>query len=331
MQSASRFALFDDTHGQPNWSQTGFPSRELDADCSGLAEVLRDMGYDCAGVRPRLLSDRLSHPCLLVVPPPTGYYNPARQTWQPLTSSLFTPAEVRDILRFVDGGGRLLAFAYRFGDSFTRTNLRDLFALLGCRLNNDAVIDVTQLREVHPLQLHFETSREVLPMSWSAEGVETVCWRPVATFSILPTATVRPLALSPGGRCISFDCEQRRISFQSWPIAVAGALGHGRFILLGGPHVFETGPFGLLGAADNRRFLQNILGWLLNDKGGGLETVALGSKPELAALHALLDEQWRDVGQVEATGRGEATVAFVERLLRETGVLKALAHAKWMP
>ena len=95
--SANRLALFDDTHGQPNWSQTGFPSRELDADCSGLAEVLRDMGYDCAGVRPRLLSDRLSHPCLLVVPPPTGYYNPARQTWQPLTSSLFTPAEVRDI------------------------------------------------------------------------------------------------------------------------------------------------------------------------------------------------------------------------------------------
>ena len=44
-----------------------------------------------------------------------------------------------------------------------------------------------------------------------------------------------------------------------------------------------------------------------------------------------LDEQWRDVGQVEATGRGEATVAFVERLLRETGVLKALAPGKWMP
>ena len=87
----------------------------------------------------------------------------------------------------------------------------------------------------------------------------------------------------------------------------------------------------MLGAADNRRFLNNILGWLLNDEGGGPETVALGSKPELAALHALLDEQWRDVGQVEATGRGEATVAFVERLLRETGVLKALAHAKWMP
>ena len=114
-------------------------------------------------------------------------------------------------------------------------------------------------------------------------------------------------------------------------LTTAPASGRGRFILVGGPHIFETGPFGLLGAADNRCFLQNILGWLLNGEVRELEPVAPGQEPELAALHSLLDEQWRDVGQIEASGRGEATVAFVERLLRETGVLKALAHAKWMP
>jgi len=331
MPEARPVALFDDTHGQRNWCQTGFPSRELASNCSALAEMLRGMGYDCRSIRPRLLLDCLFHARLLVLPPPTGYYNPPRQTWQRLASSLFTPAEVRDILRFISEGGRLLASTYRFGDAFTRANLQDLFALLGCRLNSDAVIDVTQLRELHPLQLHFETPRDALPMPWSTEGVETVCWRPVATFCILPTATVRPLALSPGGRCISFDCVQRRISFQSWPIAVVGVLGRGRYVLLGGPHLFETGPFGLLGAGDNRRFLQNVLAWLLNGEGGNLGTVAPGQEPELAALHALLDEQWRDVGQIEATGRGEATVAFVERLLKETGVLRALAHAKWMP
>jgi len=331
MPKARPVAIFDDTHGQPNWRQTGFPSRELDTNCSGLADVLRGMGYDCRSIRPRLLLDCLLHARLLVIPPPTGYYDPPRQTWQRLTSSLFTPAEVRDILRFIKDGGRLMAFAYRFGDSFTHTNLQDLFALLGCRLNHDAIIDVTQLRELHPLQLHFETPRDALPMPWSTAGVETVCWRAVASFSILPTATVRPLALSPGGRCISFDCVQRRISFLSWPIAVVGVLGRGRYVLVGGPHVFETGPFGLLDVADNRRFLQNVLDWLLNGEGSKLETVAPGQEPELAALHALLDEQWRDVAQIEATGRGEATVAFVERLLKETGVLRALAHAKWMP
>ena len=331
MPEARPVALFDDTHGQPNWRQTGFPPRELGSNCSGLAEILRNLGYKCTGVRPRLLSDCLSHVRVLVIPPPTGYYDPSRQTWRRLASSLLTPAEVHDILKFVGEGGRLLAFAYRFGDSFTRTNLQDLFVPLGCRLNNDAVIDVTQLRQLHPLQLHFETPRDSLPMPWSTEGVETVCWRAVATFSIPPTAAVRPLAFSPGGGCISFDCLQRRISFLARPIAVAGVLGRGRFILLGGPHVFETGPFGLLGAANNRRFLKNVLGWLLDGEGSKLETGAPGQEPELAALHALLDEQWRDMAQIEATGRGEATVAFVERLLRETGVLKALSHAKWMP
>ena len=45
-------AIFDDTHGQPNWRQTGFPSRELDTNCSGLVDVLRRMGYDCRNIRP---------------------------------------------------------------------------------------------------------------------------------------------------------------------------------------------------------------------------------------------------------------------------------------
>lgn len=331
MPEARPVALFDDTHGQPNWRQTGFPSRELSSNCSGLADVLRGLGYDCRSIRPRLLLDGLSHARLLVVPPPTGYYDPPRQTWQRLVSSLFTPSEVREILRFINEGGRLLAFAYRFGDFFTRTNLQDLFVPLGCRLNNDVVIDVTQLRKFHALQLHFETPRDALPLRWSREGVQTVCWRAVATFSLLPTADVRPLAFSPGGGCVSFDRLQRRISFLSWPIAVAGESGRGKFVLLGGPHVFETGPFGLLGAGDNRRFLQNVLNWLLNDESGKLEGVTHVREPDLAALHALRDEQWRDMTQIEATSGGEATVAFIEGLLKQTGVLWALAHAKWMP
>ena len=112
---------------------------------------------------------------------------------------------------------------------------------------------------------------------------------------------------------------------------MAGESGRGRFILVGGPHVFETGPFGLLGAADNRRFLQNALSWLLNDESGKLECATPVREPDLAALHALRDEQWRDMTQIEATGGGEATVVFIEGLLKESGVLRALAHAKWMP
>jgi len=73
--------------------------------------------------------------------------------------------------------------------------------------------------------------------AWSTEGVKKVCWRSVATLSVLPTANVRPLALSPGDQCISFDCVQRRISFLLCPIAVVAVLGRGRYALIGGRHV----------------------------------------------------------------------------------------------
>ena len=65
----------------------------------------------------------------------------------------------------------------------------------------------------------------------------------------------------PGGRCITFDRTHRRISFTSRPFAVAGAVAKGRFALFGGPHIFETGTYGLLDEAGNRRFLDQLLAW----------------------------------------------------------------------
>ena len=94
---------------------------------------------------------------------------------------------------------------------------------LGCPLNDDAVFDVTRLRDDHPLELHFETRAETLPVAWSKAGVSAVCWRPVASFRLMAGAAVAAIALTPGGRCIGYDRVQRRIRFQSLPIAVAGA------------------------------------------------------------------------------------------------------------
>ena len=217
------------------------------------------------------------------------------------------------------------------GDAFTQTNLNTLFVPLGCHLNPDAVIDLTRLREMHPLRFHFDTPREVLPLPWSPDQVSTVRWRSLATFTLRPGAPVQPLALSPGGGGISFDCVHRWISFLSLPIAVAGRHGHGRFVLFGGPHAFETGPLGLLDSVHNRRFLGNVLTWLLAD--GVVEPQAVHSEPppEVATWIGPLTEQYRDLCQIEDTGEGAGTVAFVERLLQETGVLKALARPSWMP
>lgn len=327
MARTKGLALFDDTHGQPNWSQTGFPSRELSSNFSGIADAIADLGFDCATVRPRLLGEVLPRSQLLVLPPPTGYYDPERECWHSLQSSRLTATEVEAILRFLTDGGRLLAFAYRFGDSFTGANLSDLFTRLGCALNDDAVFDVTRLRDDHPLELHFETPADTLPAPWFKAGVSAVCWRPVASFRLMPGAAVAPIALSPGGRCIGFDRVQRRIRFQSLPIAVAGRRGRGRFALFGGPHVFETGPFGLLAEADNRRLLSNVLGWL-GEGGDEFATNPNDSIPNLSADPSV-GKEWRALWEVDAIGPGLPMVGFVERLLQETGILKALGRPLW--
>jgi hypothetical protein len=329
MGDIPRLALFDDTHGQSNWSQTGFPSREISSNFSGIAEALAARGFDCTAVRPRPLAEAARCARLLVLPPPTGTYDPVEECWQPVPESLLSAAEVDAILRFLADGGRLLAFAYRFGDSFTGANLSDLFTRLGCPLNDDAVFDVTRLRDEHPLQLHFETAADTMPLGSTKDGISKVCWRPAATFRLMPGAAAAPLVLSPGGRCIAFDRVQRRIWFQSLPIAVVGRRGHGRFALFGGPHLFETGPFGLLPMADNRRLLGNVLDWLF-DESGTTPAIVGGPVSSVAAELAAADE-WRALWEVDDVGPGRPMVAFVERLLQETGILKALGQPSWMP
>lgn len=317
-------AVFDASHGQRNWVQTGFTSREMHTNFAGLMETLCHRDFHCHAFREGSLDLQLANTRLLVIPPPTGHYDIRHERWLTDRSALFTSQEVRTILSFLQNGGRLLAFAYRFGDSFTKSNLQDLFGPLGCQLNDDAVIDASALGRTHPLEMHFDTPAQSLPLSWSRAGVTSVRWRPSATFNVLPGATVCPLVLSTGGRCLSFDCKLRRICFQPLPIAVAGRHGLGRFAFFGGPHAFETSPLGLLAHAGNARFLRNVLDWLLSDQ------------PQ----HSLLPKQsaqsipnidTAELTCVEAWGDGERTIASVEKVLRKTGILKALNRAKWMP
>jgi hypothetical protein len=320
-------AIFDAAHGQPNWAQTGFTSREMHTNYAGLMELLCRLGCTCTPTGQRPSSCQLSDARLLVIPPPTGFYNAAKECWTLQPQFLFTNENVRDILNFLQAGGRLLAFAYRFGDWFTRSNLREVVSPLGCLLNDDAVIDLQALRTTNPLEGFFDTPRSLLPLAWSVEGVSVVRWRTMATFTILPGAKVRPLALSAGGACISFNRTLRRISFASLPIAVAGLHGHGRFALFGGPHAFENGKFGLLASHDNARFLQNVARWLLDDKPPDLT-------PEPTSHHSdgtFFFSNGLDVIRNEDDSGSQHTIAYVERLLRRTGVLKALARPEWMP
>ena len=321
--------IFDEIHGQPNWSQTGFTSRQRRTNFSGMVELLARLGGECSShiEKPLFLPETR----LLVIPTPTGAYDQVNECWQREPAALFESDEICHILGFLRNGGRLLAFAYRFGDSFTQTNLGHLFAPLGCLLNDDAIVDLERLQTTHPLQSLFETGYDLLPLSWASAGVEKVLWRHMATFTIVPGADVRPLAFSPGGCCITYNRTQRQISFQSLPIAVAGLYGRGRFAFFGGPHAFETGSFGLLPQARNARFLENILHWLLSEEPLEDHPSTPSSKGEEWRLRQAADQNWLRFSRILSQGEGEAAVAFVDRLLRDTGVLKALSRAKWLP
>ena len=319
--------LFDEAHGQAHWNQTGFTSRQRHTNFAGLAAVFERLGGQCDSQNARPLD--LSRARLLVVPPPTGKYNPGGECWRQDATSLFSPDEISQILHYLRQGGRLLAFAYRFGDSFTQTNLGQLFAPLGCLLNDDAIVDLERVRTTHPLQSLFVTERDLIPLPWAASGVERVAWRYMATFTVVPGADAKPLVYTPGGSCVSYNRTHRQITFQSLPIAVAGLHGLGRFVLFGGPHAFETGVFGLLHHGHNTRFLQRVLQWLLSESPLDADGVPSRLKVEQERLKRAAEQNWHRFCQVRDEGEGEATVAVMDRLLRETGTLRALGKARF--
>ncbi|HNC06934.1 MAG TPA: hypothetical protein PLS38_11610 [Solirubrobacterales bacterium] len=324
MATGRLVALFDDTHGQPNWRQTGFPSRQLHSNLVGVTELLCGLGYECRATGGQSLVEALPGCSLLIIPPPAGRYDARRERWSRDADTLFTASELQAVLRFLEQGGCLLAFGYRFGDSFTQTNLGELCQPLGCRLNDDAVIDVRVLRQTNPLHLHFDTPAECLPCPWSRAGVGSVRWRPAATFTMTPGFPMQPLVFSTGGNCLSFDRTLRRIRFDSLALAVAGVHGAGRFALFGGPHLFESSPLGLLAEADNARFLCHVLRWLQSPAAKTSRTPHDLSQPALTPCVERFS-------RIEGHGDGERTIASVERVLRKAGVLKALSRARWMP
>ncbi len=319
--------VFDVNHGQRNWSQTGFTSREMHTNFAGLMELLCRLGCVCSTTSGEPFVKSLSQARLLVVPPATGEYNATQKRWQSRSDLRFNSDDIHATMNFLQEGGRLLAFGYRFGDSFTQANLREFLSPLGCLLNDDAVIDLQSLRQTYPLDAYFDTTRNSLPLRWAAKRVTTVRWRTMATFTILPGTQAVPLALSAGGNCISFDRSLRRISFASLPVAAAGIHGKGRFALFGGPHAFEVGTFGLLASHDNARFLKNILRWLLDDGDPDLRSEPI-THHSLGTFH--FNNRLEVVGS-DTTHSDNHTIQYVEKVLRRTGVLKALDRPQWLP
>jgi hypothetical protein len=130
---------------------------------------------------------------------------------------------------------------------------------------------------------------------------------------------------------LCFNRTFRQASFQSRPIAVVGSCGRGRFALFGGPHAFETGPFGLLHQPHNSRFLQNLLTWLLEVPSSTTEAAGLSVVEPQFQLWQQAQDRWRDLCRLEDHSPDDPLHSSVERLLRDTDTFTALSSARWTP
>ncbi|MCK4998902.1 MAG: restriction endonuclease [Anaerohalosphaera sp.] len=256
--------LVDNAHGQKNWEQTGFASRSLETTLAYLDNDLQKEGFSLIQHNTRFDDISLKSTKGIIIPSPTGVFNPKSSEWEWSQETLFSGREIDDILSFIRNGGRLFASSYRFGDPFTKTNLSSVFSVLGCILNSEATIDLDFFEKVHPLHTTFSTNKKCMSEEWACKGVMSVEWRPVTTFTLLSTYDIQPIVSVPRN-CIRLQWPGRKTIFDSAPICVAGCYGKGRFVLAGGPHFFESTSLGLINSADNSKFTSNLFNWLFSD------------------------------------------------------------------
>jgi len=328
--------LVDNHHGQPNWGQTGFPVRGLHTTLFGFVGQLAKNGFECSSLESNLSTEGLQDSRGLVIPSPTGRFNELTCGWESHEKSLFSGAEIDALLRFLRSGGSLLAFAYRFGDPFTKTNLGSVFAPLGCILNDEATIARDLLGKDHPLYTTFETTTDNLGTAWASQRVNSLRWRPVTTFSILSGYPAHPVVFAPR-HCVRLRWPGRQVVYGAAPICVAGRFGNGRFILLGGPHILESDGLGLLDTADNREFAANLINWLFLQRDSVNEGCEHSHRPPLESAPAdgvaNVDEAaglWHAMSYATTNQEKERTfVRFVEFLLTQTTMLAIHTRNAW--
>lgn len=318
--------LVDETHGQWNWAETGHEARAVAEAFSGIAEALRRLGIEAVPTQSPLVESTLAGVGGVVLPSPTGRFNEADSSWGEVPETYLTAAEIRDLLLFLRHGGRLLAFSYRFGDRFTKSNLAELFAHLGWVLNSEAVIDISSVERRHPLYTTFTTTAEDQWPELSFSVPTAVQWRPVTTFSAAPICSGFPILFSPAS-CAAYRFRTFEPTFERQAICVGGVYGSGRYVLVGGPHAFETGEFGLLDHPGNREFLNQVLRWVflsgsIDEPGTSLGAPATHEQPTSAL--------WERVRSAKLNREKEiALVDFVDDFFQHSTILKRITKLNW--
>ncbi len=68
--------------------------------------------------------------------------------------------------------------------------------------------------------------------------------------------------MSPS-QCVRINYSDLKTLPGSKPICVSGTLGKGRYIVVGGPHAFESSTHGFF--SHNSHFVDNIINWLFGN------------------------------------------------------------------
>lgn len=83
----------------------------------------------------------------------------------------------------------------------------------------------------------------------------------------------------------------------------------------------------MLASQDNARFLQNILRWLLDDGDPALNL----DESSHHSLGTYFFNERLEIEQLPHPGSDHETITYVEKVLRQTGILRALNRPKWSP
>jgi hypothetical protein len=135
MQAKKRLVLFDESHGQRRWEQTGFPPHTLDGSFSLLAEAL----WSEFIIKPnidKISGESISRVDVFVIPSPAGRLTESSQ-WEPCPDSVFDAEECNTLRSFVENGGGILLMAHRHSDEFVKSNLNTVANSSDLSLNQE--------------------------------------------------------------------------------------------------------------------------------------------------------------------------------------------------
>ncbi|MEX2683326.1 MAG: hypothetical protein Q6373_017250 [Candidatus Sigynarchaeota archaeon] len=178
----------------------------------------------------------------------------------------FSQAEIADLKQYVYNGGGLFLLSDQGGDPANKNNLSELAGQFGIRFNTDILVDKNAASEEDEQLITISDFLNHFIM----RGIERIALKSPCSLEIYetPGMDINAVAFSPPGTAAVTWNGQQWVETPPKKHAVVAVTkyGAGKVVAIGTTRVFST----LLNkkhgfkAADNEKFIVNILAWLVN-------------------------------------------------------------------